>query len=204
MNEESIRNIRERRNPNPAKAQGLGFTMSTPNLLRSASDSLSPLKNPVPITLILRRKNPNNSLLERDERREMWDLRERRNPNPVKSPGTIFTPTLLRGAPLSVSLSTHFVCVDRECFVLWRKPRSRLLLLWLEVNSGTYFGCGGGTLFFCGRKNPDLFCWSGLKQCGSGTQFCRTDVASSAVLAFEFKAVFFWAVSGSWWMKGEA
>ncbi len=73
-----------------------------------------------------------------------------------------------------------------------------------EVNSGTYFGCGGGTLFFCGRKNPDLFCWSGLKQCGSGTQFCRTDVASSAVLAFEFKAVFLWAVSGSCWLKGEA
>jgi hypothetical protein len=42
-----------------------------------------------------------------------------------------------------------------------------------------------------------------LKQCGSGTQFCRTDVASSALLAFEFKAVFFWAVSGSCWMKGE-
>lgn len=140
MNEESIRNIRERRNPNPAKAQGLGFTMSTPNLLRSSSDSLSPLKNPVPFTLILRRKNPNNSLLERDERREMWDVRERTNPNPVKSPGTISTPNLLQGASLSVSLNTHFVCVDRECFVLWRKPRSRLLLLWFEVNSVTYFG----------------------------------------------------------------
>jgi hypothetical protein len=33
MNEESIRQVRERKNPNPANAQGLGFTMSTPKFV---------------------------------------------------------------------------------------------------------------------------------------------------------------------------
>jgi hypothetical protein len=37
----------------------------------------------------------------------MWDVRERTNPNPVKSPGTISTPNLLQGA----SLSQYTFCV---------------------------------------------------------------------------------------------
>jgi hypothetical protein len=195
--------LEKERNPNPAKAQGLGFriynvyTQFVAKCLR--------------LSLSFQKSSTHHPNLEKKGERTLitlcWKgMKEKRCGTLEKEEtlilGKISTPNLLQGA--SLSLSTYFVSVDRECLVLWRKPRSRLLLLWFDVNSGTYFGCGSGTLFFCGRKNPDLFCWIGLKQCGSRTQFCRTDVASSAVLAFEFKAVFLWAVSGSCWMKGEA